>query len=120
MAGPFKGMGNLGGAGMQKMLENMQKKMLEDAEKMEQRLEAARLDGSSGGGMVKASVTGKGDLLEIAIAPDVVDPADVEMLQDLVVTAVREALDKARALQEDEQKKLMPANIPGLNLPGMF
>jgi hypothetical protein len=109
----------MGGAGMQKMLENMQKKLVEDAEKMQQRLEEARLEGSSGGGMVRAVATGQGNLLEVTISPDVVDPEDVEMLQDLVVTAVREALEKAEALRNEEQQKLMPANIPGLNIPGL-
>jgi hypothetical protein len=109
----------MGGAGMQKMLENMQKKLVEDAEKMQQRLQEARIEGSSGGGMVKALVNGQGNLLEVIISPDVVDPADVEMLQDLVVTAVGEALEKAEAMRTEEQQKLMPANIPGLNIPGL-
>lgn len=121
MANPFRGAGGgggLGGPGMAKALEQVQKKMMQDAEKMNERLEAARLDGSSGGGMVKAAVNGHGQLLEVTISPDVVDPNDVEMLQDLVVTAVREALEKAEAMKEEEQKKLVPANIPGLG--GLF
>ena len=107
----------MGGAGMKKMLENAQKQMMQNAQKMQERLDEARLEGSSGGGMVKATVTGSGNLLEVIIAPEAVDPDDVEMLQDLVVTAVREALDKAREMQGEEQQKLLP---PGLgNLPGM-
>jgi DNA-binding YbaB/EbfC family protein len=106
----------MGGAGMQKMLENAQKQMMEQAQKMQERLDSARLEASSGGGMVKAVVSGSGNLMEIAIAPDVVDPDDVEMLQDLVVTAVREALDKAREMQAEEQQKLLPANM---NIPGL-
>lgn len=115
MANPFKGMGG-GGGGIPDIgkLMKLQKQMMEDAEKMQDRLEEARLDGSSGGGMVKAVANGHGQLLELNIAPEVVDPSDVEMLQDLVVTAVREALDKADELRTEEQKKLMPANIPGL------
>ena len=109
--------GGMGNPGMKKMLENAQKQMMERAQQMQERLDSTRLEGSSGGGMVKATVTGSGNLLEVAIAPDVVDPEDVEMLQDLVVTAVREALDKARDLQAEEQQKLLP---PGLgNLPGL-
>ena len=100
-------------------LMNLQKKLMEDAEKMQERLEAARLDGSSGGGVVKAVVDGQGKLLTLTIAPEAVNPDDVEMLQDMVLTAVQEALDKADTLRADEQKKLMPANIPGLP-PGLF
>jgi DNA-binding YbaB/EbfC family protein len=111
MANPFRGMG--GGLNM-KALENMQKQMLEQAEKMQERLDAARIETSAGGGMVKAVMSGSGNLMEIVISPDVVDPDDVEMLQDLVVTAVREALDKAREMQAQEQQKLIPGNLPGL------
>lgn len=126
MAPPFRGMGGgmgnagMGNQGMAKMLENIQKKMVEDAEKMNELLEAARLDGSSGGGVVKAVSNGHGHLLSIEIKKDVIDPEDAEMLQDLVLTAVREALDKAEELRTEEQRKLMPANIPGLNLPGIL
>ena len=116
MGNPFKGMGGLGGGGMAKMLEKAQKQMMEQAQKMQELLDNARLEGSSGGGMVKAVVTGSGNLLEVTIQPDVVDPEDVEMLQDLVVTAVREALEKAKEMQTEEQQKLLPAN---LNIPGL-
>jgi hypothetical protein len=112
MASPFKG----GGGGIPDIgkLMKLQKQMMEDAEKMQTRLDEVRLDGSSGGGMVKAITNGHGQLLELTISPEVVDPSDVEMLQDLVVTAVREALEKADELRTEEQRKLMPANIPGL------
>lgn len=103
-------------AAMKKMLETAQKQIADNAEKMKERLEAARLEGSSGGGMVKATATGSGDLVEVIIAREAVDPDDVEMLQDLVVTAVREALDKAKDMQEDEQQKILPGN---LNIPGL-
>lgn len=99
-------------------LMSLQKKMMEDAEKMQERLDATTLDGSSGGGMVKASVDGNGHLLGVTIQKEAVDPEDVEMLQDLVVTAVQEALEKAETMRADEQRKLMPANIPGI--PGLF
>lgn len=116
MSNPFRGMG-MGGGNMQKLLENAQKQMLENAQKMQERLDAARIETSSGGGMVKAVVSGAGNLMEVVIDPSVVDPDDVEMLQDLVVTAVREALDKAKTMQAEEQQKLLP---PGLgNLPGL-
>lgn len=121
MANPFKGIGSNplgGGAGMAKMLEQVQKKMYEDAEKMAERLEAARLEGTAGG-VVKATVDGNGRLVALTLGKDAVDPEDVETLEELVLSAVNAALDKASAMREEEQKKLMP-NIPGLNLPGLF
>ena len=115
MANPFKGGSGGGGMGMPDIgkLMKLQKQMMEDAEKMQDKLEATHLDGSAGG-VVKAMVNGHGQLLELTIAPEAVDPNDVEMLQDLIITAVREALEKAETLRTEEQKKLMPANIPGM------
>jgi len=125
MANPFKNMGGgggnpggIGGPGMAAMLQSIQKKMMDDAEKMNERLDEVRLETSSGGGAVKATVTGHGDIVSIKISKEVVDPEDVEMLEDLVTTAVREALEKADTLKTEEQKKLMPAGIPGM--PGLF
>ncbi len=121
MANPFGGsggIGGIGGPGMRKMLETMQTKMMKEAELMNGRLDEARLEGSSGGGMVKVSVNGHGNVLAITINKDVVDPNDVEMLQDLVSAAVNEALEKSETMKTDEQQKLMPAGIPGL--PGLI
>jgi len=117
MANPFKGGGGLGGGipDIGKLMK-LQKQMMEDAEKMQEKLEETRLDGTAGGGMVKALVNGHGQLLELTISPEVVDPNDVGMLQDLVMMAVREAREKADELRTDEQKKLMPANV---NIPGL-
>jgi DNA-binding YbaB/EbfC family protein len=78
-------------------------------------LETLQVEGTAGGGAVKAVVTGKQDLVSITIDPGVVDPADVEMLQDLVVAAVNEALGSARRLAEQK----MAAVTGGLRLPGM-
>ena len=69
---------------------------------------------SSGGGMVTVTADGRGRIKEIKIDKTVVDPADVEMLEDLVCAAVNEAQNRAQALAEEEMKKLTP---PGLNLP---
>lgn len=99
-------MGNL-----QRMAQQMQQDML----RVQQELDEARLEGTAGGGVVRAVVTGKQELVELAIDPDAVDPADVEMLQDLVVTAVNEALRAARELGETK----MAAVTGGLRLPGM-
>jgi hypothetical protein len=73
------GMGN-----MQKMVMQMQ----QEAARVQAELEAARIDASAGGGVVTATVSGKGDLVGLVIDPSAVDPEDVEMLQDLIVSAV--------------------------------
>ena len=99
-------MGNL-----QRMAQQMQQDML----RVQQELDEARLEGTAGGGVVRAVVTGKQELVELTIDPDAVDPADVEMLQDLVVAAVNEALREARELGEAK----MAAVTGGLRLPGM-
>src|SRR5439155_902266 len=78
---PFGGMGGLGNMGN---IMKQAQKMMEQAKKTEEELAAARVEGSSGGGMVKVSATGTGEVLEIKIEREVVDPEDVEMLQDVV------------------------------------
>jgi DNA-binding YbaB/EbfC family protein len=100
------GFGNLA-----KMAQQMQAEMA----RVEAELEVLTIDGSAGGGAVRATVSGKQELLSIAIDPEVVDPADVEMLQDLVVAAVNDALAGAKA--EAEQR--MTAVTGGLRLPGL-
>jgi len=114
------GKGNLFGniPGMGNMMKQVQK-MVEDQQKMEEELAAQKIETSSGGGMVKAVVNGKGELLEIKIDPQVVDPEDVEMLQDLIVSAVREGLEKVQQIREERVRELTGGlNIPGM--PGMF
>lgn len=117
--GGFPGLGGGGGnmGGMAAMIQQVQKKMYEDAEKMAERLDAARIEGSAGGGSVKAVVDGHGMIQGITINPSVVEDGDAEMLQDLVLTAVKQALEQASEIRESEQKALMPA---GLNIPGLF
>jgi len=84
---------------------------------LQERLEAEEVSSSAGGGMVKATVDGKGTVKGLSIDPAVVDPEDVEMLEDLVLAAVSEAQTKARALFEGEMRKAtggLPMQIPGL------
>jgi DNA-binding YbaB/EbfC family protein len=100
------GMGNL-----QRMAQQMQQEML----RIQDELGATIVDGSSGGGVVKASVTGKQELVSVTIDPSAVDADDVDMLQDLVVAAVNDALRSSRALAEEK----MSAVTGGLRLPGM-
>jgi DNA-binding YbaB/EbfC family protein len=100
------GFGNLA-----KMAQQMQAGMARvDAE-----LQELRVEGSAGGGAVKAVATGKQELESITIDPGVVDPDDVEMLQDLVLAAVREALDQAKAIAEQKVGQV----TGGLRIPGM-
>ncbi|MFC1574593.1 YbaB/EbfC family nucleoid-associated protein [Gemmatimonadota bacterium] len=84
---------------------------------LQQRLESQELSASAGGGMVRATVDGKGSVKGLSIDPAVVDSEDVEMLEDLVLAAVSEAQSKARALYEEEMKKAtggLPMQLPGL------
>jgi DNA-binding YbaB/EbfC family protein len=100
------------GFDMNKMMKQAQK-MQADMERAQARLAEETVIGSAGGGMVTASITGQLDITSITIDKDVVDPEDVEMLQDLVLSAVREALEKAKALQQEK----LGAVTGGLNLP---
>lgn len=101
--------------GMSDMLRQaqmMQRKMLE----MQKELGNRQVEASAGGGMVTVKATGSQEILSIAIDKAVVDPADVEMLQDLVLAAVNDALTKARDLQKNEMSSL----TGGMNIPGLF
>jgi len=99
-------------AGLEKMLAEQIQRM----QQMQQRLGEERVQASAGGGTVEATASGLGDLLEVKIKPEAVDPNDVEMLQDLVLAAVREALSKARELQQQKMSEL----TGGLQIPGLF
>jgi len=96
-------------------LQRMAMQMQQSVERVKQELADARVEGSSGGGVVKAVVTGDQKLVSVAIDPSAVDPADVEMLQDLIVAAINDALRAARELGDSK----MAAVTGGLRLPGM-
>jgi len=101
----------MGMANLQRMAQQMQQEML----RIQTELETLTVDGSAGGGVVKAVVTGKQELVSVTIDPAAVDPSDVEMLQDLIVAAVNDALRASRQLAEEK----MAAVTGGLRLPGM-
>lgn len=103
----FGGMGNI-----MKQAEQMQKKMA----KMQDELAERTVEGSAGGGMVTVIASGKQDIISISIKQDVVDPEDVEMLEDLVLSATRDALRKSRELSEQEMGKI----TGGLGIPGLM
>ena len=96
----------------QKMLQQMQR----DMARVEEELQAARVEGSAGGGVVRAVVTGKRDVVSITIDPSAVDPDDVEMLQDLVLAAVD---GRAHGRRATWRRPKMAALTGGLRLPGM-
>ncbi len=111
MARGFGGLGDM--AKLMKQAQKMQSDMVE----AQKELEESRVEATSGGGVVKAVVSGKGKLVSVTINPDVVDPADVEMLQDLIVSAIREAEEKAEAIELDKMQSM----TGGMNLPqGLF
>ena len=110
-----RGMGGMGGGNMNNMLRQA-KKMQEEMEKVQQALEEKELEASVGGGAVSVKVNGKKEVLSITLSPDAVDPDDVEMLQDLLVTAVNEAMRKA----DDAAASSLGSITGGLNIPGLF
>jgi DNA-binding YbaB/EbfC family protein len=103
------------GMNPQKMLQQVQL-MQQQMQKAQEELETATVEGSAGGGAVKVTVTGKQVLTSLEIDPSAVDPDDVEMLQDLVMTAVNEALKASQQLAEQK----MGAVTAGVRIPGLF
>ena len=111
--GGFRGMpGGMNQAAMMKQAQKMQQELL----KMQEEQENKTYSAASGGGMVSASVNGKHELVGLEIKPDAVDPDDVEMLQDMVIAAVNEAMRTADAEAANNMSRL----TGGLNLGGLF
>jgi len=106
-----KGFGGMGGMNMN-MIKQAQK-MQQDMQRMQAELEAKEYSAQAGGGMVTALVTGKRELLSLSIDPEVVDPEDVELLQDMITAAVNEALRAAEADMTGNMQQL----TGGLGLP---
>lgn len=102
--------GNMG-----KMMKQVQK-MQADMAKMQEELANKTVEATSGGGMVKVVANGKQEIISIEINPEAVDPEDVEMLQDMVVAAVNEALRTSQEMVAGEMKKI----TGGMNIPGLF
>lgn len=99
-----------------KQIQKMQKELQDRMSQVKGDLSTQEVEGTSGGGMVVAKASGNQELTDLIINKDVVDPEDVEMLQDLVVAAVNNALDKARELNEGEMSKV----TGGIKIPGLF
>jgi nucleoid-associated protein EbfC len=103
----MKNMGN-----MMKQMQKLQKQMA----KAQEELKEKTVEATAGGGMVKVIATGEKKILEVVISEEVVDPDDVEMLQDLILAATNEALKKADDLINQDMGKF----TKGMNMPGMF
>lgn len=112
--GKFRGFP--GGKGNMGNLMKQAQKMQQDMAKIQEELEEKTVEASAGGGTVTVIATGKKAIKEINIKPEVVDPDDVEMLQDLVLAAINEALRKADEMADSEMNKL----TGGMGMPGMF
>lgn len=104
----------MGGANMSQMMKQA-KKMQEEMAKTQAEVQTQIFEGSAGGGAVLARVTGKQQLVEIQIKPEVIDPEDVEMLQDLIIAAVNDAIKKSQDMVSAEMAKI----TGGLNIPGL-
>ena len=105
----------MGGGNMQQLARQAQTVQQQMAKKQEE-IEAREFEATAGGGMATAKVNGKKELLSITIKPEAVDPDDVEMLQDLIMAAVNEALRAAGDAMENEMGKM----TGGLSMPGLF
>ena len=112
--GGFRGMPMSGGMNMNMMKQAQ--KMQQELLKMQQEMETKEYSATSGGGMVTASVNGKHEILSLTINPEAVDPDDVEMLQDMIIAAVNEAMRTAEAESANAMSKL----TGGLNLGGLL
>jgi nucleoid-associated protein EbfC len=98
---------------MMKQVQKMQARMME----LQEELNAKEVEGSAGGGMVKAIVTGKGDIKAVKIDPQVIKDGDIEMLEDLIVAAITQAQESASKLNQDTMSELTGGmNIPGLGM----
>ncbi len=100
--------------GMLKQMQAMQGKIAE----MQAEMETLEVEGTSGGGMVKVTANGKHEIKSMVIDPEVVNPEDIEMLQDLIIAAVNQATQRISDTQADKMSSLTGGmSIPGLNLP---
>ncbi|EGL81833.1 UPF0133 protein ybaB [Caldalkalibacillus thermarum TA2.A1] len=97
---------------MMKQMQKMQKQM----QKVQEELKEKTVEGTAGGGMVSITLNGHKELVNVSIKPEAVDPDDVEMLEDLIMAAMNDAMKKADELIQSDMGKL----TGGLNIPGLF
>jgi nucleoid-associated protein EbfC len=106
----MKSIGNMGN------IMNQAKKMQERLASVQEELALKTIDGSAGGGMVTVTANGRQEIISLKIEPEVVNPEDIEMLQDLVQAAVNDALRKSQEMVQQEMSKI----TGGLKIPGLF
>ena len=106
----------MGMGGNMQQLARQAQKLQQKMTEMQEELEAREYEASAGGGMVSVKVNGKKELLALSIKPEAVDPDDVEMLEDMVMAAINEALREATETTEREMGKL----TGGMSMPGLF
>ncbi|MGQ9859934.1 MAG: YbaB/EbfC family nucleoid-associated protein [Thermodesulfobacteriota bacterium] len=94
-------------------------KIQSEIARVQEELQSKRIEASSGGGMVRAVMNGHGELVDLSIDPQVVNPEEVQMLQDLILAAVEEAKRRAQKLVQEEMGKLLPAGLAG-KIPGLL
>jgi DNA-binding YbaB/EbfC family protein len=109
------GMGSMGFGNMNKMMKQVQK-MQADMARLQEELGEKTVEATAGGGVVRVVVNGKLEVRELTIKPEAVDPEDVEMLQDLILAAVNEAVRKSQEMTSEEMAKI----TGGLKIPGLF
>lgn len=102
-----------GGANMNQMIKQA-KKMQEQMAKMQEELQERIVEASAGGGAITAKVNGRQEVLEIKIKPEVVDPEDIEMLEDLILAVINDAIKQSQEMVSGEMSKI----TGGLNIPG--
>ena len=106
---------------MQNLMKQVQK-MQEKMGEVQAQLENKTITAESGGGMVRVTANGRQQIVKIEMEKEVVDPEDIEMLEDLIVAAVNKALEESNAMAQEEMAKVtsgMLPNIPGMKFPGM-
>ena len=109
-------MGGMGGMGNMNNMIKQAQKMQQDMLKMQEELETAEFEATSGGGAVTVTVSGKKEITAIKLRPEVVDPDDVEMLEDLILVAVNDAMKKVDGANSEKLGKL----TGGMSIPGLF
>ena len=111
--------GGFGGGNMNNLLKQAQK-LQKDMEEAKKNLEEKEFEVTSGGGVISVKMNGKKEILELNLKPEVVDPEDIEMLQDLIISCINEAYKKVDEESNKEMSKLTGGfNIPGFQFKGM-
>lgn len=99
---------------MMKHAQRLQKQMME----IQEELAKKTVEGTSGGGMVRVVANGRQEVLQVKIDREVVDPEDIELLEDLIVAAIANARENSKAMMEAEMGKLLPGGLDGFGIPG--